>query len=101
MESSDFEVRLNLRMNQTSFDSDRVRTVEEIQEEIERMSFTAEMTLSSIDGYVSAGCVFQEIKPNLKTGDIFLASEECKQVYDIFISDEELMDEVEQDGDLK
>lgn len=101
METSDFEIRLNLRMNQTAFDSDRVRAVEEIQEEIERMSFTAEMTLSSIDGYVAAGCVFEEIKPNLKTGDVFLASEECKQVYDVFLSDEDLIEEVKKEGDLK
>lgn len=101
METSDFEVRLNLRLNQTAYDPERTRTVEEIQEELERLSFTAEITLSSLDGLVAAGCVFEEIKPNLKTGDIFLASEECKQVYDIFVSDEDLMEEVEQDGDLK
>lgn len=101
METTDFEVRLNLRLNQTSFEPGRVRTVDEIREELERLSFTAEVTLSSVEGYTSAGCVFEETRPNLKTGDIFLASEECKQVYDFSIADEELLEEMRKRGDLK
>ncbi len=72
---------LNARvtMSKTSpyFKTDRVRTLEEVTNDLNNLSLNVQ--LSIWDSEVSIGCLFESVKPDLQTGALLMASENCSR----------------------
>lgn len=68
--------------------SERVRTLEEIQQDINNLSMKAQVTfINSKTGRAVGGCTFDGMKAFLKEGIIPLKNESCKNRYTLSLSD--------------
>ncbi len=74
--------------------SDRPRTIEELSYELNNLYLNAQVvTWSPLKGgddavpEFAAGCVFESIRPDLRLGRMFLASENCKSTFGFYLSE--------------
>ncbi len=86
------KVRLTFTPSLPPYNSNRIRTMEEIASDLNNLYFNVQVTQWSDVGDMKAalafGCVFENVRPDLKTGQINLAASECTSVYRLNLSDE-------------
>jgi hypothetical protein len=73
-----YQLKMTLVPTLRIVNSDRVRTLEEIQDDLNNLAFTVQTATWYVKDNVGiSGCVFEKSKPDLATGVLHLASETC------------------------
>jgi len=65
----------------------RVRTLDEIENDLNNLFLTAQEVVWDEEIPMTVGCLYEKIRPDIRAGRIYLASEECKVSFNLFISD--------------
>jgi hypothetical protein len=92
-ESGEFNIRLTLVPSLPPFDSDRVRTLEEIASDLSNLHFNVQVVQWNPASKLSAvGCRIENVHPDLRNGQIEIAAESCPNFYLLKLSDGALRD---------
>ena len=68
-------------------DTGRVRTLEEIQDDLNNLFLIAEVKISDLEGSIGApGCVFKDVKPDIMSGTVRLIDGGCGNTYTISVT---------------
>ena len=68
-------------------DTNRVRTLEEIQDDLNNLFLIAEVKISDLEGSIGApGCVFQRVKPDIMSGIVRLIDSGCGNTYMVSVT---------------
>ena len=90
----EFNIRAQLTPSIPDFDSNRVRTLEEITYEFTNLSLDFHIVQWAPDTpLASVGCIIKGIKPDVDKGVINVVDEECANSYNIVLADESNPDE--------
>ena len=81
-----FKLRINLVSNLPIYQPERIRTLEEIQNDLEKLSFKAQAIQWKEGKSIASGCSFENVAPDFKNGKINLVSNNCDYAYVIYIS---------------
>lgn len=66
----------------------RTRTLSELEYEIQNLNLNIHiLQWNPSTRYSAVGCVFENVRPDLKAGRLNLVGESCKNTYDLYISD--------------
>ena len=84
----EFKTRLTFIPSLPPYESNRVRTLEEVTADLNNLSFAIQSTHWNSKGTaVAAGCIFGQVKPDYDNGQVVAASENCANIYKINIYD--------------
>jgi hypothetical protein len=72
-----------------------VRTLGEIEADLNNLYLNAQSFQWSPTRSVASGCVFEEIRPDMKTGQFNLISSQCQSVYSLQLSSTQTLEPVE------
>ncbi len=89
-EKGDFNVRMTLVPSLPPYplDSKRIRTMEEVAFDLTNLHFNIHIVQWNPKNLLSAvGCTVEGIRPDMVTGEIFIASKDCSNFYSFFLSD--------------
>jgi len=76
----------------------RIRTLDEIENDLNSLFLTAQEVVWDEDVSMSAGCFYEKIRPDIRAGRIYLASEDCKVSFNLSISNNPEIREEENDS---
>lgn len=84
-----YESRFVLTPSLPFYKPDRVRTVEEVTNDLTNLFITVEVSFwDPTDSFNRYSCQFQMVRPDLETGRMFLSSESCPFSYTIFMGED-------------
>lgn len=85
-----YQLKMTLVPTIRIIDSDRVRTLDEVQSDINNLAFTVQTATWYIkDNFAVGGCIFERVKPDIVTGIIHLASENCPNSFVVTLTSPE------------
>lgn len=91
-EAGEYKVRITLVPSLPPYTTGRVRQLEEITSDLTNLYFHAQVVQWNPANRLSAvGCRVENIKPDVKKGEISIASASCPNLYALRISDPELL----------
>lgn len=80
----EFKTRLTFVSSLPPYDSNRIRTLEEITADLSNLNFSVQSTHWNAAGTtVAAGCIFSQIRPDYDNGQVSASSENCPNVYKV------------------
>lgn len=87
-EAGDFKVRITLVPSLPTYGVNRVRQLDEITADINNLYFNAQVVQWNPANKLSAvGCRIENVRPDLNSGEISIASSNCPNLYVLRISD--------------
>jgi len=92
--NQEFRMRVKLFPSIPPYQSDRVRRIDEVTFDLVNLYFNIQVLYwDSTDNLASAGCRFENVRPDLENGQINLASENCPNFFSFNITDIPLNEE--------
>ena len=83
---NDYQMRVEMFPSIHIIESDRIRTLEEIQDDMNNLHLNAQVVIWDKAGSIGAkGCVFTAVKPDIMNGVIQLSSTDCPNRYTIYV----------------
>ena len=90
-EQGEFNIRLTLIPSLAPYQSDRIRQLEEITQDLNNLYFNVQIVQWSAENQLSSvGCRATGIRPDLTNGTISIASPDCANLYLLSISSSKL-----------
>lgn len=91
-ETNERKVRITLVPSLPPYTSGRVRQLEEVTSDLNSLYFRAQVTeWDPRSGLSGMGCNVENIKPDIKRGEVTIASSNCPILYELKISDPDLL----------
>ncbi len=85
--SSEFIARFTTVPSISLYKSDRIRTVEEVTQDLANLSLSAQILIWNKKSELSAtGCIFESVRPELQSGVISLINRECPNLFSVSAS---------------
>ncbi len=85
-------VRFTFAPSLPPYKSNRTRALDEIVQDLNNLHFNVQVIQWTEDGSSSGiafGCVFQNVRPDLETGQMNLAASDCSSLYSIHLAEDE------------
>lgn len=96
VKSSTYMIRLLITPTIPDYDVDRIRTLAELEYELQNLNLNIQIMQWNPNTQFSAvGCILEGIKPDLKNGILNLISENCSNTYQLFLSEGEVETEAD------
>ena len=86
------KVRLTFAPSLPPYHSSRVRALEEIVQDLNNLYFNVQViqwTENGGDPSIAFGCVFENVRPDLQTGQMHLAASDCSSIYSVSLASDE------------
>lgn len=81
-----YQMKVELFPSIHIIESNRIRTIEEIQDDMNNLFLNAQVVIWDQSGSIGAkGCVFDKVKPDIMNGVIQLISNECPNRYIVYV----------------
>jgi pyruvoyl-dependent arginine decarboxylase (PvlArgDC) len=87
IKETNFKIKMTFNPTLNLVETDRVRTLQEIQEDINNLFLSAQVLISVPKDQDSFGCIFEQAKVDLNRGVIQLVSNQCGNMYSIKFND--------------
>lgn len=85
-----FSIRIKVASTIPDYQTDRVRTLAELEYEIQNLALNIHVIQWNPDLNMSAvGCVIENIRPDFKKGILNIISESCSNSYSLFLANDE------------
>jgi hypothetical protein len=99
-----FKVRFTFAPSLPPYKSNRTRALDEIIQDLNNLHFNVQVIQWTEDGIgsgIAFGCVFQNVRPDLETGQMHLAATDCPSLYSINLAEDGLVPSLGQIKGLK